>query len=193
MLVLCTRTPGDARREKSGAHSKHFLLEQYAFLHHTHTHTIFFFKLNHSINQRVPLLLSDSFQSQTTQHCYLLTACQKLHALRNRNACEVDEVISEQVGHVLDVLRAARLSDAVHAQLWVADVERADPGMLCGQRTDGGSARRVLTHCDLLDGNANTSAELLDDVASFSLGGVALCVDGLETLLRRSLLARSRA
>ena len=192
MLTRRTRTPGAARCEKSGAHSKHFLLEQYAFLHHSHAHK-FFFKLNQSINQRVPLLLSDSFQSKTTQRCYLLTTCQKLHALRNRNACEVDEVISEQVGHVLDVLRAARLSDAVHAQLWVADVERADPGMLCGQRTDSGSARRVLTHCDLLDGNANTSAELLDDVASFSLGGVALCVDGLETLLRRSLLARSRA
>jgi len=78
----------------------------------------------------------------------------------------------------------------VHGELGCADVDRLDARLRGHHGADRGAAKRVISHDELLDGDAGTLSEDFEDGGAHSVGHVALVSIDLEddTLLHLRLM-----
>lgn len=75
---------------------------------------------------------------------------------------------------MLHVVGTSRLADAVHAQLWVAQVEGTDARLGREHRTDGTAARGVVPHDEELQRDGGDLGRLLQQDDARRVGGVPL-------------------
>ena len=90
----------------------------------------------------------------------------------------VEEVL-EQLDLVLDILCATRLTNRVHRQLRVAEVERAD-AELAEHRSDGGATGHVVLDHERLQRHLSALSDASDKESGGAGGGVPLLDVGLD-------------
>lgn len=82
--------------------------------------------------------------------------------------------VGKQLDGVSDVRRAARLADAVHAELGIAQVERAHAQLGGQARPDGAAAGRIVADDEELQRDAGLAGALLEHDDAGRVCGVAL-------------------
>lgn len=89
-------------------------------------------------------------------------------------ALHLREKARKQLDCVLDIMRAARFANAVHAPLRIAYIHSPNTKFGTEGRTNGRSTRRVILHYEFLHFDAGVCSEMANEVRRARCGRIPL-------------------